>query len=806
MRFQNLWLVVGGWFVGLLAVVVLSIPARVVAADKEAAPALVDVTRSAASGPWSQPATWVGGKVPGAGARVLIQTGHRVAYDVQSDAVLRAMRIAGTLSFAPDRDTRLNIGLIKIELGDDVSEDGFDCDDHGAEPGDAANPAARPALLVGTPERPIDAGKTALIRLVHQAGMDINSCPAIVCCGGRMEFHGAPLNRSWVKLGATVKPGDAVVTLAETVSGWRVGDRVIVTATSRYESKGREKRTEERVIQTIDDSRTKLTLDKPLEFEHSGDGDFRGELANLSRNVIVESADPAGVRGHTMYHRGSAGSIHHAEFRHLGKEGTLGRYSLHFHLIGDTMRGSSVIGNSIWDSGNRWLTIHGTNYLVVRDNVGYGSVGHGFFLEDGTEIYNVLDRNLAVGARPGKRLPKQVLPFDGNEGAGFWWANSLNSFTRNVAVANGNYGFRYEATPTSALKLVFRIRQPDGSEKEVDIRTLPFVRFEDNEVHSSVGLYGCNLGEGVNRVGPDTKHPFVVRNLKIWDVHYAFRPQVPSLLVENLTIWHAAYGVYHPHFQDHVYRNVSITKTDTEPFNRGHDDLSAQYGALTVDGLTFDGIRGGDHMPLIQISDDNPTGAGVTHIRGLKTINWTGSRNRAMVNLGGGPRPTPKTEHGVPIYVHDYFGTGRHAKVVSTKAKDTPADGLTYRAESPLTGDESRAAEVRDVEFPTLLNPIDDLPPVSVITHVQPASGGKLLVRGTTSDNGTVSRVVVNGRPAKSQANNFGEWEIEIAAPAGWLGANAASHQPGRSTIKAHAVDAAGNVEKTPHEVRGNEF
>ena len=55
-------------------------------------------------------------------------------------------------------------------------------------------------------------------------------------------------------------------------------------------------------------------------------------------------ADPAGVRGHTMYHHGSAGSVRYAEFRHLGKKGVLGRYSLHFHLCGDSMRGSSVVG------------------------------------------------------------------------------------------------------------------------------------------------------------------------------------------------------------------------------------------------------------------------------------------------------------------------------------------------------------------------------------------------------------------------------------------------------------------------------
>jgi len=45
------------------------------------------------------------------------------------------------------------------------------------------------------------------------------------------------------------------------------------------------------------------------------------------------------------------------------------------------------------------------------------------------------------------------------------------------------------------------------------------------------------------------------------------------------------YGVYHPNYDNHVYRDVYIGYTNTEPFNRGHDDDSIQYGALTVDGL-----------------------------------------------------------------------------------------------------------------------------------------------------------------------------------------------------------------------------
>ena len=467
----------------------------------------------------------------------------------------------------------------------------------------------------------------------------------------------------------------------------------------------------------------------------------------------------------------------------------LGRYSIHYHLVGDTMRGSYVQGASIWDSHNRWLTIHGTNYLVVRDCVGYQSIGHGFFFEDGTEVYNVLDRNLAVQAKHGKRLPKQVLPFDGNEGAGFWWANSLNTFTRNVSCENERYGYRFEATQGSSLKLTLPVQQPDGTLKKLDIRTLPFVRFDDNEAHCD-GLYGINIGEGVARVGPDARHPFVMRNTKIWSVHYAFRPQAPSLLVENLKIWKAEYGVYHPNYDNHVYRNVYIGLTNTEPFNRGHDDLSKQYGPLTVDGLTFDGIRSGSSMPLIQISDDNMTGKAESHFRNLKVTNWTGDKRRAVINLGGGPRPKPTTEKGVPIYLHDYFGSNRHAKVVSTKAKELKSDGLTYREEAQLTGDESRVAEVKDLLFPKLLDPVDDLPPTTVITHVQRAQDGKVIVRGTTSDNGTVRRVVVNGKEARSVRANFAEWEIVLEGM-----------PPGELTLQAYGEDVVGNIEQRPHVV-----
>jgi hypothetical protein len=643
-----------------------------------AEPALKPV-RSAQSGPWSAAATWEGGKVPGAGANVQVRAGHKVVYDINAEQAVRVVHVAGTLAFAHDRDTRLDVGVIKIQPGDEFSEDGFDCDAHlpKLEPG-----KPRPALEVGTPDQPIDAKHTAHIRLVYFAGMDKESCPAIVCCGGRMDFHGAPMIRTWLKLGATAKAGEAELVLSEAVTGWRVGDRVIVTATTRQEKakktftpslRGRGQ-TEERTIKALDG--TRLTLDKPLTYDHLGSGDYRGEVANLSRNVIVESAEPDKMRGHTMYHRTSAGSIGYAEFRHLGKEGVLGRYSLHYHLVGDTMRGSSVIGASIWDSGNRWLTIHGTNYLVVRDCVGYGSMGHGFFMEDGTEVYNVLDRNLAVQAYIAKPLPKQVLPYDKNDGSGFWWANSLNSFTRNTACECDEYGYFFQAPKTAEFDPVLKIQQPDGSRKEVDIRTLPFVRFEDNEAHCQ-RRHAFNLGGGapfgeptVAGVGPDARHPFVIRNLKVWNIHWGFHAVSPCVLVDNLQIHKADYGLWRTVYRQHAYRKVSIDEVPKQQYNAFPD----------------------------------------------------------------GTKPTEEA-------------------------------------------------------FPKPLDPVDDLPPATVITHLLKDKAGKLRVRGITADNGPVKKVMVNGREARALAANFAEWEVILDGL-----------KPGEK-VTAHAEDAAGNVEKRPHEV-----
>ncbi|UUO08914.1 G8 domain-containing protein [Blastopirellula sp. J2-11] len=663
-----------------------------------------DVLRTAASGPWSAATTWEKGKVPQAGDRVVIRHGHEVLYDVDSDQVIRGVQIAGTLKFAPDRDTRLEVGLIRIEANEQYSEAGFDCQHAPDEAGHDhdVKPASRAALEIGTSEAPLSAEYKATIRLHYLEGMDPNTCPAIVCCGGRMDIHGAPLERTWIKLPyQTAKVGESRLVMPASLPGWKVGDRIIITGTTRQfgyigtrhrrdgddNSVADNPTTEERVITRmrkwggIDSKLQIVSLDKPLAFDHLGAGEYRAEVANLSRNVVVESANPDGIRGHTMYHNNSAGGISYAEFRHLGKRGVLGKYPIHYHLVDQSMRGSSLIGLSVWDSHNRWITIHGTQFLVVKDCVGYKSVGHGYFLEDGTEVYNIFDRNLAVQALDGDPLPEQVLPFDNNLGSGFWWANSLNTFTRNVAAECDEDGFRLEVVERDDFDPNLKILQSDGAFQKVDIRTLPFIRFDSNEAHCQ-RLFAVNLGgfaggrfqdkdSDVEGVGPDYQHPFILRNTKIWDSHWAFHIGSPCVKIQDAQLHDCAYGLWRcvMHRHEHLRMNFSQVNT-TVFFPRGSNDADYKYG------------------------------------------------------------------------VEDYFD----------------------------------------------LEPVDDQPPITVITSVQPISSGMIRVQGLTTDNYDVKQILVNGAPARLIDPAGMDWTIDLQV------------KPGAPVkIAAHAEDENGNSETKGH-------
>jgi hypothetical protein len=288
----------------------------------------------------------------------------------------------------------------------------------------------------------------------------------------------------------------------------------------------------------------------------------------------------------------------------------------------------------------------------------------------------------------------------------------------------------------------------------------------------------------VDWTGPDTSHPHIIRNLKIWGAHYAFRPHSPAMLMENVFIHDAAYGIYRPAFENQVYRNLAISDVGAEPFNRGMDDASAQTGSITVDGLTFTSGYGNNDTPLVQMSDVNLSGTAETHMRNITVNRPEEHKDRwPLFNRGVGPRVAPITK-GVPVYVHDHFGPGRHAKVVTATAKDLMEDGREYKHMPPFTGREARVAEAENIQWPELLNPIDDLPPATVITTVR-EQGDTLEVEGISHDNGTITKITVNDQVADVVSSGSGvvDWKITLKTPA-------------NRRLVASAADEAGNEER----------
>jgi hypothetical protein len=157
------------------------------------------------------------------------------------------------------------------------------------------------------------------------------------------------------------------------------------------------------------------------------------------------------------------------ELNRMGQNLTLARYPIHWHLVGDA-KGQYIKNAAIHDTFNRCVTVHGTNFVRVENNVTYNIVGHCFFLEDGIEHGNEFVHNLAIQikchtskacaptnlAANGEnshtyenRLEYRKASFSGkdtllpsdNTVAAYWITNPDNTFIDNVAAGSDQNGF-----------------------------------------------------------------------------------------------------------------------------------------------------------------------------------------------------------------------------------------------------------------------------------------------------------------------------------------------------------------------------
>ncbi len=416
---------------------------------------------------WSDPDSW-GGALPGDGDVVVIEAGRTVLLD--RDAAIGGLMVHGTLLVEDARDIRLETGWLMAMNGGDVLI---------GRP-DAPHAHRFDLVLTGDPGDVTDWGALQPEACPETGGLcrcgmramaeDETAFLMAMGDGSTVEIWGADAAKAdWVRLAETAEAGSRMLVL-DADAGWEVGDRIVVASTD-FDADQAETAT---IVQVSADGR-RVTLDRALEVMHFGalqayDGgrilDTRAEVGLLSRNIVIQGDEDAHIDrfgGHLMAMDGAEFRISGVEFFRMGQEGRLGRYPIHWHQIGDGS-GQWVTDSAFHESYNRAVTIHGTDNVLVQNTVAYDTVGHAYFLEDGSETGNQLHDNLGLLTRAA--APETAtIPTDATHVSTFWLTNPMNDLTGNVAAGSAHSGFWFAVAPEQA--------------------TLPLGRFEGNVAHSN---------------------------------------------------------------------------------------------------------------------------------------------------------------------------------------------------------------------------------------------------------------------------------------------------------------------------------
>ncbi|KAJ8393075.1 hypothetical protein AAFF_G00067580 [Aldrovandia affinis] len=329
-----------------------------------------------------------------------------------------------------------------------------------------------------------------------------------------------------------------VVDLTDDVTSWRSGDRVVVASTDYSMHQA-----EEFTLLPCPECRpNQVKIDGKPHYLHLGevvDGvDQRAEVGLLTRNIRVRGEMESSCYAHNHCHlfqydtygghikiQKGFRSFHMSgvELIALGQQNR-GSYPLHFHLAGDVdQRGgydppTYVDHLSVHHCFSRCVTVHNTHGLLVKDVVGYDTLGHCFFLEDGVEQRNTFEHNLGLLTRPGTILPTDrdetmclsirasvhgdytpVPATDCMAVSTFWIANPNNNLINNAAAGSQDVGiwFIFHRVPTGLSQ---------GWYPEGQAELTPLGVFRNNRVHSNFKA-GLFIGKGVKTTHASAANP-----------------------------------------------------------------------------------------------------------------------------------------------------------------------------------------------------------------------------------------------------------------------------------------------------------
>ncbi|KAM9328953.1 cell surface hyaluronidase CEMIP2 [Gastrophryne carolinensis] len=342
-----------------------------------------------------------------------------------------------------------------------------------------------------------------------------------------------------------------ILEVLDDVRSWQPGDEIVVASTdySMYQAE------EFTLLPCPECNKFQVKVKETPMYFHMGeitDGlDMRAEVGDLTRNILIQGEMENTCYGNNQcqfFNYDTFGghikivqnftSVHlsNVELKHMGQQ-ILGSYPVHFHLCGDVDESKTYVeGLSIHHSFSRCVTVHGTNGLLIKDTIGYDTLGHCFFLEDGIEQRNTLFHNLGLVTKPGTLLPTDrnstmctairdkvygnYTPNPATDcmaASTFWIANPNNNLISNAAAGSQDAGIWYIFHKSST-------GDSHGLYPDTKSELTPLGIFYNNRVHSNFKA-GLFIDKGVKTTTANKEDP---REYLCLDNNARFRPHVDA--------------------------------------------------------------------------------------------------------------------------------------------------------------------------------------------------------------------------------------------------------------------------------------
>ena len=643
---------------------------------------------------WDEPTSWSANRVPTASDRVIIDPADQITIrNASAVAETVTVDVDGSLRFAPNVVTQLKVETLTV-LGE---------------------------LEIGTESVPIDGAVTATITFVDTP-IDLQEDPGQYGHGllalhhARIRMHGHELDETFLRLAHEPLAGDTTLVLEQAPQGWREGDGILLPDTRHLKTSEKPQngnyspQWEELTITQIEGA--EITLNRPLQFDHWGARDAEGNLeflphvANRSRNIILQSENPLGMRAHTLFQGRSDIDVRYAAFMDLGRtrnvelnntafatdgqatrigKNQVARYPIHTHHLAGPIDAQAnghqftLIGNAV-DNGSldhnfKWgIAIHASHYGLIQNNVVYNVAGSAVVTEDGTESFNHFDRNFAMRSRSsgsGWRFSLEDGNHSAREATGFWFRGPNNYVTDNVATnilsfdqPDTAYGFKYLFRYLGTQKIpAFQGAMAHMNGIDVNLNALPILEFSGNEAYGAIesGLTYWWVGAiGGSPQAEATES--IIQDFRVWHAFNKgiFHYPASKITVDGLTVRGShpdesaccSVGFYP---DDYMAKNLVIRHADIQGMRTGIDLPKFSRGATVVEDSYLRNARANIKVNThfsVNGSQGHPAKSAV-----IRNVRFAASddqvNNIAMSFNNGGNTHLTQTDE---VYVYDYNG------------------------------------------------------------------------------------------------------------------------------------------------------